>query len=67
MKLLCLFFFTGIEIFWVKPPPDMIKAEEHFNVTYKLKLTDSFWPWAVSDQGLFKPNFFAQANQTGIK
>ena len=32
---------------WIEPPPDEIKAEEPFNVTYDMVLDDSFYDWAV--------------------
>ena len=49
--------FSGVDIHWIQPPPAEIKAEEPFNVTYELVLTDLFYEWAVISAG--KSNYFA--------
>ncbi|XP_041357474.1 atrial natriuretic peptide receptor 1-like [Gigantopelta aegis] len=50
----------GVNIRWVVPPPDEIRAQEPFNVTYELTLGPQFFPWAVSF------NIFNEAGGTGI-
>ena len=43
---------------WIDPPPDEIKAEEPFTLSYSLVIDDDvFWPWAVLDIG--KTNIFS--------
>lgn len=38
---------------WIQPPPDEIKAQRPFNVTYLLRVKPYFYEWA------FRDNFFA--------
>lgn len=51
---------------WIEPPPQEVKAEAHFNVTYELVLTSAFFQWAVKEVDTFKMNIFNNANFTGI-
>ncbi|XP_074641459.1 atrial natriuretic peptide receptor 1-like [Tubulanus polymorphus] len=44
---------TGVNFKWVVPPPDSVKEKELINVTYRLDISDSYYPWAVG-LGLFK-------------
>lgn len=45
--ILCLMLGVGLE--WVVPPPDVVKVDQEFTVTYRLLLdTDEFWEWAVN-------------------
>ena len=50
--LVTITFDLGVSMRWIQAPPDEIKAEEHFNVTYEMTLEESFWAWGVS-KGVF--------------
>ena len=63
ISCLCI---SGISVHWILAPPEDIKAQEHFNVSYELDIHHEFWEWAVTDLGVYKPNFFKQANYSGI-
>lgn len=40
---------AAFEMKWLEAPPDIIKAEDMFNVTYKFEVKDAFYPWAVAN------------------
>ena len=42
----------GVDIDWVEAPPDKVKAEKEFNVTYHLQISSSFYSWAAAE-GIF--------------
>lgn len=40
---------AGIEIRWIQPPGEEMRAQDDFNVTYELHLTDTFYDWAYTE------------------
>lgn len=57
MLLMSFTFYAGVDMDWIVPPPAEVKAEEPFNVTYDLILSEPFYDWAVIS--ISKTNFFA--------
>ncbi|XP_013398539.1 atrial natriuretic peptide receptor 1 [Lingula anatina] len=40
----------GITLRWIDPPPDSVRAQKHFNVTYELLVDTIFYEWAEDRQ-----------------
>ena len=40
----------GVSFAWLEAPPEEIKVERAFNVSYIMVLEQEFWDWAVAPQ-----------------
>lgn len=46
---LIILFFLGLEMAWVKRPPEKAVSGEFFNVTYAVFASDGFYQYAVQN------------------
>eukprot|EP00062_Callorhinchus_milii_P020617 gi/632976478/ref/XP_007904816.1/ PREDICTED: atrial natriuretic peptide receptor 1-like [Callorhinchus milii] len=46
----------GLEMAWIRRPPEKVLSGEEFNVTYSVTVTDHFYYWAVENRMLLHIN-----------